>query len=74
MSLVVIRKRDITITERDVEIVRMFSNGGTAKTAAKKMKISPRTIENIISNLKEIFGCKTITELACKFLREKIVE
>lgn len=74
MNLVIKAKDSIVVTEKEVEIVRMLSNGAKTAKISKELKIKIRTLESIIARLKAYSGCKTMAELACAFLRNKIIE
>jgi DNA-binding CsgD family transcriptional regulator len=59
------------ITKRELECLTLLAQGLTAKMIAHSLKISSRTIEKHIENIKEKTGLKYKTEIICKFLEWK---
>lgn len=54
------------LTPREREILTGMSHGDTAKQAAKKLGISPRTVEKIRAGLRSKFGAHNAVELMSK--------
>jgi len=61
------------LTETEIEIVRMLSNGKRPKEM-KEIDLSPRTIEAHLDNLRDKFDIKTREQLVATFIRNKIIE
>ncbi|HAT9060318.1 TPA: PAS sensor protein [Legionella pneumophila subsp. pneumophila] len=59
-----------TLTLREYEILSILSEGYTDKQTAKKLGISPRTVEAHINNSKQKLGVKTRAELIAQFSRK----
>lgn len=57
------------LSKRECEIVVLISQGDTDKQIAKKLGISPRTVESYIVNVKQKLGVRTRVELIAKFCR-----
>lgn len=51
------------ITPREYECLGLLARGCTMKTAAKKLAISPRTVEQHLRNIKEKLGLRTKNQL-----------
>lgn len=51
------------ITNREEECLRLIAHGHTMKTAAKKLEISNRTVEQHLRNVKDKFGLNTKSQL-----------
>lgn len=54
---------EIYITERELDCVRGLVQGKTYIEIGKQLKLSPRTIEFYVKNIKVKVGCKTQKEL-----------
>ena len=52
-----------TLTAREQEVMRMLAEGLTAKDVAKKLYISPKTVENHRTNLMKKLGLNSTVEL-----------
>jgi PAS domain S-box-containing protein len=55
--------KDKYLTKREAECIICWANGLTAKETGKKLKISPKTVELYISNIKNEFNCNSRAEL-----------
>jgi DNA-binding CsgD family transcriptional regulator len=53
-------------TKRELECMQYLAAGNTAKTTAKKLNLSPRTVEVYLEKIKEKFGVKRKTEILTK--------
>lgn len=53
----------VLITPREIECLELIAQGFTMKTTAKKLEISPRTVEQHLRNLKDKFGLNTKGQL-----------
>ncbi len=62
---------NINFTSREFEIVRLLAEGHTAKTTAKILSISPRTVEKYFEKLKEKLNVRYKFELIEKFIEYK---
>lgn len=74
MEVVVARKNSMIVSERNVKIVEMYSNGEPTKNIAKKYKVTPRAIEGVVARLKTEFKCKSLTHLIATFLRNGTIK
>ncbi|OJX92423.1 MAG: hypothetical protein BGO90_14615 [Legionella sp. 40-6] len=57
----VCRRRELTV--RELECLRLYMKGGSAKSIAKVLSLSPRTIEDHLENTKSKFGVNRRSEL-----------
>ncbi len=48
------------LTEREIEVLQGFTNGGRAKTIARDLAIEPKTVEQHAMNLRRKMKAKTI--------------
>lgn len=74
MEVVVKRENTVVVSDREVGIVKMLSNGVTVKQIAVEMGINRRTLENTCNRLRFDFDCNTLPQLVATFLRKKIIE
>lgn len=51
------------VTSREAECLELIAQGFTMKTVAKKLEISPRTVEQHLRNMKDKFGLNTKNQL-----------
>ncbi|MBA2711593.1 MAG: hypothetical protein H0U57_13515 [Tatlockia sp.] len=58
-----------TLTSRERDILLLLSEGYTDKQTAKKLDLSPRTVETHINNAKRKLGIKTRAQLLVQFSR-----
>ena len=58
------------LDETDKKILKMASEGMTAKEIGYNMNKTPRSIEAKIRRMKEYYGCKSITQLVGKLINE----
>jgi DNA-binding NarL/FixJ family response regulator len=61
-----LKEPDIKLTSREVEIVKLISQGLTSQQMANKLFISPRTVETHRANLMKKAGVKNAMELVNK--------
>ncbi len=54
------------LTSRELECLFYTLRGMTAKSVARKLNISPKTVEFHLENLKDKFNCRTKSELIAK--------
>lgn len=57
------------LTRREQEVLALLLEGQTAKEAARRLKLSPRTVENFRYNIIRKMGVKNIAALAARLLR-----
>lgn len=57
------------LSQREHECLKYFASGKTIKQIAQFLKLSPRTVEHYIENVKNKMGVSTKTELAIKYLK-----
>lgn len=74
MNTVINDENTIVLTKKQVNIVELLSKGGTAATVGKKLKVSPRTVEDVVRRLKTMYNCKTQGHLLCQFIRLGIIK
>lgn len=60
------------ITNREKECLFYLTQGMTAKQVARKLNISPRTVEHLIDNMKRKFHCSTRAELIYKITTKNL--
>lgn len=58
-------------TVRELECIKEFLNGKTAREIAQALHLSNRTIEHRLDNLKDKLDCNSRSELFCKLLKIK---
>lgn len=66
-------KADI-ITERELEVLRLVTEGKTAKEISEALFISPRTVENYKNNLLKKLGLHKTSDLIKYAIKNKIVD
>jgi DNA-binding NarL/FixJ family response regulator len=49
--------------KRNIEIIKLFAEGYTAREIGEKLFMSERTVENNIQLMKQAWACKTIPHL-----------
>ena len=54
---------NILLTSREKECLSLIAQGYTMKNAARKLKISPRTVEQHLRNIKDKYGLNTKNQL-----------
>ena len=62
------------IVNKDVEVVRMLSNGKTVKEIAIETSANEKTIEMRIYRLRKNLDLKSAAHLTAFFVRNKIIE
>jgi len=62
------------LTERELEIVRLISQGENSKTIAGRLKISSKTVDAHRRNIMEKLKLDSIADLIKYALREKIIQ
>lgn len=58
-----------TLTSRERQVVGFLSQGLTSKEIARRLSLSPRTIEDYRANLRKKFGARNTTELLARLVR-----
>jgi len=58
-----------TLTRRERQVVGLLSQGMTSKEIARKLSLSPRTVEDYRATLRKKFGAKNTTELLTQLMR-----
>lgn|GEM_PF-3460007 len=61
----------ISLTSREEQCLKLLVNGETAKTSAKILGVSPRTIEMHLANAKKKYDCSNQANLIKKYLSQK---
>lgn len=61
-----VREEQVKLTQREVEIVHLISEGMTSQQMADKLFISPRTVETHRANLMKKLGVRNAIELVKK--------
>lgn len=54
---------NLKFTKREIEILHYYSKGLSAREVGEYLNLSRRTVENYISNIKDMFLCNTKSEL-----------
>ncbi len=62
-----------TFTLREMEIIRLVTQGLTSKQMAARLYISPETVRNHRKNILLKSGCTSSTELSAYAIRESIL-
>ena len=62
------------LTPREIEVLRLIAGGHTAKEAARKLEIAPKTADNHIQNLYSKIGVTTRAGAALYALERGIVQ
>lgn len=65
---------DKPLSDREIEIVKLLSEGLTTKQIGEELCISPRTVESHKNNILEKLGLQNTIELVKYAIRNKIVE
>lgn len=58
-----------SLTRRERQVVGLLSQGMTSKEIARKLSLSPRTIEDYRTTLRKKFGAKNTNELLAQLMR-----
>lgn len=74
METVITTNSQVIISERDVKIVQLYSDGFKAYQIAKRLKISSRTVEAVLNKLRDKYKAKTVTHLVAVFLRNNLIK
>jgi DNA-binding NarL/FixJ family response regulator len=62
------------LTERELEIIKLFSDGFSFKEIAEKLCISPRTVESHKNNILDKLGLKNSVELVKYAIKQGIIK
>lgn len=73
-TVMVTEENTLELTERLLSIVEMCSNGYSAKPIGIKLKMSNRTVEAHIGNLRRFFKAKSIPHLVAIFFRRGLIK
>jgi DNA-binding CsgD family transcriptional regulator len=63
-----------TVTDSEIELVRMLSNGLTVREISEKRKTNLRTMEAVIDRMRGEYNCINIAHLVATFFRNKLIE
>jgi len=75
MNDVIIKKKsDLVISEEDVKAMEYISHGYNISDVSSKLKVNKRTMEARVNKLRHHFGCVTISQLACEFIRKGLIK
>jgi DNA-binding CsgD family transcriptional regulator len=64
-------KKPVQLTLRQSECLDLLAEGYTMKEIAKKMLLSPRTVEHYLERTREILNCRNTKELLAKLFIDK---
>ena len=64
----------LELTPREIEVLRLIAGGHTAKEAARKLEIAPKTADNHIQNLYSKIGVTTRAAAALYALERGLVQ
>jgi DNA-binding NarL/FixJ family response regulator len=67
-------EKEIGLSEREIQIVKLFSEGLSSKEIADKIFLSPRTVETHKSNILEKLNLKNNIELVKYAIKNGIIE
>lgn len=65
---------EITLTERERDVLKLICMEFTAQEIAQKMQVSPRTVEAIKDRLMERFGSKNTAGLVFFAVKNNLVD
>ena len=60
---------ETTLTNRERQVVGYLSQGLTSKEIARRLSLSPRTVEDYRTNLRKKFGARNTSELLARLVR-----
>jgi DNA-binding CsgD family transcriptional regulator len=66
--------KEVELSQRDIAIVKMLSNGMTANEISNQSNISSRTVEMAVLSLRDKYKCKNTPHLVAYFLRKQIIK
>jgi DNA-binding NarL/FixJ family response regulator len=66
--------QEITLNDKEREVLKLICMEFTAQEIAQKMDISPRTVEAIKNRLMERFGCKNTAGLVFFAVKNNLIE
>ena len=74
-TLIISKKNpdEVSISQREVDFVKMLSDGYSRKEISVKYKLSIRTIDAAIDRVKVKTGSKTMAHLVGLFFRNKLI-
>jgi len=61
------------ISDSEIEIVKLLSEGLTVREIAEKRKINVRTMEGAVDRMRGEYGAKNITHLVSIFFKNKFL-
>ncbi len=67
-------ERAARLTPREIEVLRLIAAGNTAKEAARRLEIAPKTADNHIQNLYSKIGVTTRAAAALYALERGLVQ
>lgn len=73
-DIVIYRENSIVVKEKDIEMVKFYSDGFRNQYIAEKLGLSVRTIEFKSLDLQEKFQCKSIPHLVATFFRKGLIQ
>jgi DNA-binding CsgD family transcriptional regulator len=74
MEFTVHKNEGTIITQKEVDLVKMLSDGKRASEIAQVFEKSVRTVETNMSTLRAKTNCRTLPQLVALFLRSKLIE
>jgi len=63
-----------TLTKREMEVLRLLGKGATYKEMAESLRVSPSTINNHLSNVREKLGAHNAIEAINKVFHENTIQ
>lgn len=64
----------VEVTDRELQIAQLLSNGNSSKVVAQTMKVNVRTMEAAIIRLKTKTDTKTVPHLIATLIRKKLID
>jgi DNA-binding CsgD family transcriptional regulator len=64
----------MSITKRDIRIIKMLSQGKTAQKIGELMRMSHRTVEGEALKIKKKLRAANVAHLVAKSLRTKLIK
>jgi len=71
---VTVNRNKVIVSDQEIEMIEMFSNGKPASEVARELKVVPRTIEGYLAKLRFEFACRNTTQLVATFLRKNLIK
>jgi len=61
-------------SKHELDIVLLFSKGYNASEIANHLRLSKRTVETYVLNMRNRDGYVNVTQLACEYIRKGLIK